>query len=1285
MAIYHHTTRMIGRTNGGNPIKALAYITGSQLSDSKTGEIFDFKDKSVEEVHILLPHNAPEWAKDLQNSLIEDKEVALQYLSDMANAAEKRVDGQVYREIEFSLPRELTFEQNKKLATEYVQDQFCGLGMLAIQSFHIERCEETGELNPHCHVFLLTRELTDSGLSLKKNRDWNKREVHEVWREQWAQYANFHLRMHGHDISLDHRSYKDQGLDIEPQVKLGKGVKEQEKRAKIKVNMGDIHLDCRYDLKQDFDLCSFKEVNSKIYPLQEKKRGFIEDTPSTDRGQELRSVRLRNLYRIIRRPEVVLEIASKHHTTFMWSDVQKILGRYVDEVSLFQRLDLKLKQSRELINLKSDEAGKEVYTTRGLLQSEKSLVETAESLTRQKSHGVRESTVVQAIVKANEGLEQFGGLSLDQQKAIYHLSDIGQLKCVVGIAGAGKTTALGICQEIWKAEGYGVYGLAPTGKAAQNLEQSGIPSSTLHRFLKSFEEGRCQYTSNSVLVLDEAGMVDMERFDRLLSAVQQLGVKLIVVGDGAQLQPVEAGPAFRLVTNRLGKAKLNTVLRQKEDWQRDATILFGKQETREAIQTYMDKGHVHIVEERFPSLPDAMVNGNKEGVAPQYVVQLYEVSSRTSSLMYRKMMRDIKKVASLITNPETNRSDHIKQHEDFSRYLEWREIQKATAKSILENGETYHSLLESRSIDPTKMALLFVDKRKDKAVQNEEALSLLKAYGLDSLVGIEAQKRISVDVRQSTKEALVKDWHGDFLNTGDSPKTSLMLAFSNRDVNDLNHSARILLKESGHLSKEEFTYVSSKMGEDEFGKKRTIREEKGFSKGDRIVFTKNDYGLGVKNGSIGTITELNKQSVHVRLDGDEEKEISFAPNLNPHFDHGWAITIHKSQGTTVDKTYLLASFEMTQNLAYVAMTRHREDVQIYGSNLDFWRSEKLPDVLSKSGEKLVATDYLDADSLNKLMKQDDHIITKIFTRLSNELEAIGAVSKRAFWEVADHFLGRKRENEIRISPEAQFSKEREEERAQEILQISSKKPGKGESKDPGAKRLELSETSSLQALNEQKNKLPQTLQDVYEDWKHPAFRCADFYKRVFAEGLKVHGDPTRVEEAAIEYWNEKRGPYMKLYEQKVEQVEKELESPLLSYMSDKSRDLARKAALENPDRALSFLAQVKASKQTEQNAREKADHSLLSTRKQEDDSLQRNAQETVSSYLKFKELHDEQQKSPYDLDLKKELQNLSKYIFKNKEMFGQIEGLDPEISKIIKEKALEKTRNLEYDRGGFSL
>ncbi|MDI9640582.1 ATP-binding domain-containing protein [Geitlerinema splendidum] len=151
--------------------------------------------------------------------------------------------------------------------------------------------------------------------------------------------------------------------------------------------------------------------------------------------------------------------------------------------------------------------------------------------------------------------------------------------------------------------------------------------------------------------------------------------------------------------------------------------------------------------------------------------------------------------------------------------------------------------------------------------------------------------------------------------------------------------------------------------------------------------------------------------------------------MNPHFDHGWAITIHKSQGTTVDRTFVLASFEMNQNLAYVSMTRHREWVKVFGSSFDFWRPEKLPQILSKSGEKLSAGDYLDAESLSQLMKADNLMITKVFQRLSNELEAMGAVTKEAFQNVADHFLGKTRKKEIRILPESV----REEVRAKELL------------------------------------------------------------------------------------------------------------------------------------------------------------------------------------------------------------------------------------------------------------
>lgn len=807
-------------------MRALAYRAGCKLYDERTGESFNYQNKSVQHVELVLPKDAPEWAHHIQKLMAEDRRQGVQALSDMVEAAEKRMDAQVYREFEFALHRELTEEQNMALAREFVEDQIASRGMAAQLNFHFDVDSETGEEKPHCHVVTLLRRLDEHGLSSKKEREWNRKEFLSELRRQWQDYSNFHLKLHGHDIQIDHRSNIERGIELEPQPKLSRGVREQEKR---------------------------------LQQLEGRDKA-----PITDRARIFHEAQLRNLYRVVRNPEVIFDIVTKHHATFMWADVRQVLHRYADEVPLFQRLETKLKNSNELLLLRYDEKSGNIYTTHTMLKAEKQLIETAESLNQVKSHGVEVGHIGHCIEKANQALEGKGGLSEDQIKAIHHLVDEGQIKCVVGIAGAGKTTALGVCHDIWQAEGYNVYGLAPTGKAAQNLEQSGINSSTVHKFLKSFEEGRCQYNGKSVLVLDEAGMVDMERFGKLLGAVQQLGVKLIVGGDGAQLQPVEAGPAFRLVTERLGKIELNTVIRQKEDWQREATVLFGQQKTAEAIQRYGSKGFVHIVEEKLPSLEEALANNDNTALT-----QLYHISKRVSSLMYREMIKDCHR--------EHGESggvsyDLIKQHPDFEKYQEW--------KGLEEKAKTFVSDIP------------------------------------------EAQK---ADVRQKTKETLIKEWHSSYLQSPE--KSSLILAYSNRDINDLNRLTRSILKESGHLSNNDFIYTIKKMVEDDFGKKHILQEDQPFSKGDRIVFTRNNYGLGVKNGTMGTIIDLNNQKVEVKL--DEGNTISFASKLNPHFNQGWAITIHKSQGTTVDQTYVLASYEITQNLTYVAMTRHSDLATIW--------------------------------------------------------------------------------------------------------------------------------------------------------------------------------------------------------------------------------------------------------------------------------------------------------------------------------------------------------------------
>src|ERR1700722_233308 len=274
----------------------------------------------------------------------EERQKGVQALVDVVEGAEKRMNSQVWREFEFALHRELTNEQNMALAREFVADQICSRGMAAQLNFHFEKDEKTGEEKPHCHVNVTTRRLNDKGMGAKE-RDWNKKEFLQELRVQWQDYSNFHLKLHGHDIQIDHRSNKDRGIEMEPQPKMGRGVLEQEKR------------------------------------LQKLEGG--DGSPIMDKVKDFHDVQLRNLYRIMRRPEAVLEMVSKNHATFMWADVQKILHRYVDELPLFQKLEGKLKNSNELMVLREQGIEldqKAIYTTRTMLKAEKSLVENAETL-----------------------------------------------------------------------------------------------------------------------------------------------------------------------------------------------------------------------------------------------------------------------------------------------------------------------------------------------------------------------------------------------------------------------------------------------------------------------------------------------------------------------------------------------------------------------------------------------------------------------------------------------------------------------------------------------------------------------------------------------------------------------------------------------------------------------------------------------------------------------------------------------------------------------------------------
>ncbi|MDR0807806.1 MAG: Ti-type conjugative transfer relaxase TraA, partial [Gemmobacter sp.] len=133
------------------------------------------------------------------------------------------------------------------------------------------------------------------------------------------------------------------------------------------------------------------------------------------------------------------------------------------------------------------------------------------------------------------------------------------------------------------------------------------------------------------------------------------------------------------------------------------------------------------------------------------------------------------------------------------------------------------------------------------------------------------------------------------------------------------------------------------------------RGERTFAPGDRIMFLKNDRDMGVKNGTLGTVSQVSEQAMTVRTDAG--RSVSFDTSTYNQVDHGYAATIHKAQGMTVDRAHVLATPGLDRHGSYVALSRHRNSVDLHFGRDDFRDDGRLARTMGRDRAKDMATDY----------------------------------------------------------------------------------------------------------------------------------------------------------------------------------------------------------------------------------------------------------------------------------------------------------------------------------------
>ena len=249
---------MISRGKSKSAVASAAYISCEKIKNEWDGEVHDYHNKKgLLHSEIFLPENVPIALKDRTT------------LWNSVELNEKASNAQLARNFIIALPKELSFEENKKLITDFIQEHFVSKGMIADLAIHDESDEENN--NIHAHIMTTLRPINKKGEWLAKSKkeyvldekrekiklksgnyktrkveltDWNDKGNAEKWRENFAALCNQYLEKNNLEKRVDHRSFERQGIEEIPSIHLGASASALERKG-IETDKGNINREIK--------------------------------------------------------------------------------------------------------------------------------------------------------------------------------------------------------------------------------------------------------------------------------------------------------------------------------------------------------------------------------------------------------------------------------------------------------------------------------------------------------------------------------------------------------------------------------------------------------------------------------------------------------------------------------------------------------------------------------------------------------------------------------------------------------------------------------------------------------------------------------------------------------------------------------------------------------------------------------------------------------------------------------------------------------------------------------
>lgn len=462
-----------------------------------------------------------------------------------------------------------------------------------------------------------------------------------------------------------------------------------------------------------------------------------------------------------RDPGAVLELMTEKRATFTERELTRALAKEIRGPLRRAQFAEKVLGHKEAVRLSDEPGGPTTrYSSRAVLLAERYVLRDAEALAKASRHDAGDK--VRAAVLARG---EFATMRAEQAAAYRHATGAGGLALIDGQAGTGKSYTMAAIRQAYEAAGHGVIGLAPTNAVAEDMRRDGFRrAATVHSELFALNNNRTSWGNRTVVMVDEAAMLDTRLMAMVASHARAAGAKLILVGDDRQLSSIERGGMFAALRQQYGAAALTEVTRQRKHDERRASSMMAEGNFHDALAMYDQKGAIT-----------------------------------------------------------------------------WTRTQ-------------------------------------DQA-----------------------------------RRALVERWAAD---TAAAPgKSRFVFAYTNADVALLNANLRAVRRSRDELGPDQFL--------------PTDDGPQTFAGGDRLVLTKTVKSLGLYNGVIGTIEEIKGTRITFTPDGKSAERRTFDAAEFPHIRHGYAGTIYKGQGRTLDQTYLYHSEHWRSAASYVALTRHREKAELF--------------------------------------------------------------------------------------------------------------------------------------------------------------------------------------------------------------------------------------------------------------------------------------------------------------------------------------------------------------------